>query len=440
MRILHYTLGLPPYRSGGLTKYATDLMKEQVKQGDKVFLLYPGGIRLLQCKQSIKRKHKENGIESFEILNPIPIPLYHGIKDPNNFISKCISAPSYSSFIDLVKPDVIHVHTLMGLPKELLLVAKERRIKIIFTTHDFFGLCMKCTFINIKDELCDGPTALKCAWCNQNAKSKAFLRFRNEPFVISLKNKLHKSYFPPQNIDIKIKEIESFKSLANGYQCLIDYYEDIFRLIDKFHFNSSVTETIYRKYLDHINGEVIPITNSDIKDNRANGFTCGKTLKMIFVGHTDAFKGFPMLKSVLLELLQYDWQLEVWGGEKGIDPDTDKIVYRGCYTKDDLAEIYTNCTIATVPSQWYETFSFVTLEALSYGVPVLVSNHVGAKTIVSKYSPSFIFKTREELKAKLETIMKDRSSVISFHQKIMKLPWHHDISEHSKYIKEKIYD
>ena len=26
MRVLHYTLGFPPYRSGGLTKYALDLM------------------------------------------------------------------------------------------------------------------------------------------------------------------------------------------------------------------------------------------------------------------------------------------------------------------------------------------------------------------------------------------------------------------------------
>lgn len=31
MKILHYNLGLPPYRSGGLTKYSTDLMIEQSK-------------------------------------------------------------------------------------------------------------------------------------------------------------------------------------------------------------------------------------------------------------------------------------------------------------------------------------------------------------------------------------------------------------------------
>lgn len=36
MKIIHYFLGFPPYRSGGLTKYAFDLMKAQVNDGHEV--------------------------------------------------------------------------------------------------------------------------------------------------------------------------------------------------------------------------------------------------------------------------------------------------------------------------------------------------------------------------------------------------------------------
>lgn len=46
MRILHYTLGLPPFRSGGLTRYASDLMEEQTKHNE-VFHLYPGKVDFL---------------------------------------------------------------------------------------------------------------------------------------------------------------------------------------------------------------------------------------------------------------------------------------------------------------------------------------------------------------------------------------------------------
>ena len=36
MKILHYTLGFQPSRTGGLVKYAEDLMNQQVESGYKV--------------------------------------------------------------------------------------------------------------------------------------------------------------------------------------------------------------------------------------------------------------------------------------------------------------------------------------------------------------------------------------------------------------------
>ena len=52
MNILHYTLGLPPYRSGGLTKYSLDLMLEQISEGHTLSLLYPSDLtfKYPKCK------------------------------------------------------------------------------------------------------------------------------------------------------------------------------------------------------------------------------------------------------------------------------------------------------------------------------------------------------------------------------------------------------
>ena len=41
MKIIEYTLGLPPYRRGGLPRYSLDLATELAKDND-VYLLYPG--------------------------------------------------------------------------------------------------------------------------------------------------------------------------------------------------------------------------------------------------------------------------------------------------------------------------------------------------------------------------------------------------------------
>ena len=42
MKILHYALGFPPYRSGGLTKYCIDLLLAQKEEGHDVAMMWPG--------------------------------------------------------------------------------------------------------------------------------------------------------------------------------------------------------------------------------------------------------------------------------------------------------------------------------------------------------------------------------------------------------------
>lgn len=52
------------------------------------------------------------------------------------------------------------------------------------------------------------------------------------------------------------------------------------------------------------------------------------------------------------------------------------------YTYDELENIFDETDILVVPSIWYETFGFTVLEALSYGVPVIISGTVGSKDIL----------------------------------------------------------
>ncbi len=52
MKVLHYALGFPPYRSGGLTKFCVDLMIQQKKEGHTVAMLWPGQMRVIKKKIS----------------------------------------------------------------------------------------------------------------------------------------------------------------------------------------------------------------------------------------------------------------------------------------------------------------------------------------------------------------------------------------------------
>lgn len=52
------------------------------------------------------------------------------------------------------------------------------------------------------------------------------------------------------------------------------------------------------------------------------------------------------------------------------------------YSYTELEKIFDETDVMVAPSVWYETFGFTVLEALSYGVPVVISGNVGAKDIL----------------------------------------------------------
>lgn len=53
------------------------------------------------------------------------------------------------------------------------------------------------------------------------------------------------------------------------------------------------------------------------------------------------------------------------------------------YSYGELENIFDKTDVLVVPSIWYETFGYTVLEALSYGVPVIISDTVGAKNILA---------------------------------------------------------
>ena len=83
-----------------------------------------------------------------------------------------------------------------------------------------------------------------------------------------------------------------------------------------------------------------------------------------------------------------------------------KVVENG-FTQSDLPEIMSNTDVLVATSIWYETFGFTVLEALSFGIPVIVSDHVGAKDIVG--NAGIIVKAGDisELKNVIEALIND---------------------------------
>lgn len=309
MRILHYSLGFPPYRTGGLTKCSYDLMLEQVKEGHEVSLLWPGEIKLLDHKTHIKNDKPVNGIESYEVINPIPVPYDEGIIDIKTFMDEG-DKNVYRPFLEQLHPDVIHVHTLMGLHKNFLVVAKEQGIRLVFTTHDLFPICPKVTMFRSGDVCTTVEDCRFCPECNMTALSMKKMQILQSPAYRTLKDsKIVKRVRKSQRDEYLSESVEVAgepQDTPSDYQCLRAHYKSMLELMDFIHYNSTLTKYVYDRYLGAFPGKVIPITHADIADHRKIKDYNHKTLRLTYLGPKGGAKGFFVSRRCLMNFGRQD--------------------------------------------------------------------------------------------------------------------------------------
>ena len=315
MKILHYSLGFPPYRSGGLTKYCIDLMFAQAQKGHDVALMWPGKmnltghfVRFKRTKNMQKVGHEREMFESYEMINPLPVPLDEGILEVDKYMEPAENPEVFEEILREINPDAIHIHTFMGLYPELLIAAKELGIRTVFTTHDYFGICPKITLFRDGD-VCNGDCG-KCEVCNKDAlstnkikvmQSGAYRKYKDLGIIKKIR-KNHRASFFEEDAKLIEEEEDTEKRFEQEdlsdevYEALREYYRQFFHFIDVVHYNSTVTRDVFKKYLPmETKGKVINISNSEIEDKRKlRGF--GPKIRIVYPAPAKDSKGFYMLK------------------------------------------------------------------------------------------------------------------------------------------------
>lgn len=411
MRILHYSLGFPPYRTGGLTKFCMDLMKQQVSDGNEVALMWPGSLTITG-KTKVKDRGYINSIQSFEVINPLPVPYDEGIIEFKKFTS---NKPEkvYIDFLRKYCPDIIHIHTLMGMHDSFLSSAKKLNIRMVFTAHDFFPLCPKVKLFSGNMICQTAEKCVNCPQCNITAlkpwkivllQSSLYRYFKDNRVVKILRRNHRKKYL--NNIIQDKKDCLQVTNSPDDYLILRKYYLDMLSKIDCIHYNSSVTREVYERFQVHTNSMVFPITHGDICDHRKKK-EFGQFLRITFLGSDGGEKGFFCLKGALdkLWLKNKEFSLNLFFVPNELSP---YMKIHDKYSYIELEEIFDATDILIAPSMWCETFGFTVLEALSFGVPVLISDTVGAKDILVDGGGIVIEDITED---KLEDVIEQLNSI-----------------------------
>ena len=229
------------------------------------------------------------------------------------------------------------------------------------------------------------------------------------------------------------------------FEMLLKTYKRMFGMVDAIHFNSQNTADVYGKLIDvPIESVVVPITHSDIGDHRQLRKFDHKELRLCFIGSESPYKGLSMLKRVPPQLNKEGFKekisLSVYRGRSGSDDVCANVTYKGRFSATQMATVYNSMDMLVVPSIWNETFGFIVLEAIQYGVPVLVSSKVGAKDVVKQYAPQFVFETENDLYMILIRLITNREELVAYNQKIVELPWQWSMKDHADEVARVFYD
>ena len=418
MRILHYALGFPPYRSGGLTKYVIDLAMEQKKAGHFVGVLWPG--RMGKGKIRILHKLSKEGLVSYELINPLPVPLLNGINCPEAFMTK-EKVDRYVAIFESIKVDVLHIHTLMGLHKEALVAAKKMGIRTIYTTHDYFGLCTKVNMLNCRGEVCIERCNEMCSRCNMSALSLKKIYLMQSLLYRKLKGTailtLMRREYKKKNIVLEMDKAVNGQIDIINYDSLYEYYNKMFQMIDIFHCNSPISKGVFNSFIQNMKYKVIPITNTGIKSAYKKKEIDKKHIVFGFFGDGVPFKGYWLLLEALDELYleTQNFVLKTFIGQQ---KDRNYIETAEPFLASSLYSVLDTIDILIVPSIWMETFGMVVPEALSRGVPVIATENVGASCIIPTGAGKVIKPEKEMLINVLRQVVQNPESLLEMNRNL----------------------
>lgn len=378
MKILHYGLGFPPERSGGLVKYSLSLINEQINSGHDVKLVYPGRFNLLHKEPYFKSGIRQH-IPFVELINSLPLPLIGSIKDPADFMMLA-NINIFLDFLSTEKPDVIHLHTLMGLYAEFLTAAKQLNIKVIFTTHDFFGISPNPKFyLDGHDFVDDSEYDI---WNNirEYGSSTQKIRLVQLSIYPHLRKLLKRIKKPLMHRINSVERVNWRAQSDRDFQNLKNYYLEMLQNVDTVHFNSKISKQVYQKFLPKMNWKefIVPITSENINSGEVQ-LKKNNINTIAYIGPYTEEKGFFDFIKLAKEFLKMDdnHRVILMGDDASVS--LDNITNVGKYNREQMSQYLGQVDLVILPSQWHETFGLIALEVLASGTKVVVSNKMGVK-------------------------------------------------------------
>ena len=293
----------------------------------------------------------------------------------------------FAKLLDKVHPDIVHIGHLNHLSTSLAFPARERRVPIVFTLHDYWLMCPRGQFIQMYPQdpsdvwaLCDGQEDRKCA-------VRCYVR-----------------YFSGNG-----DEYERDAAYWTGWVGRrMGHVREVCDAVDMF---IAPSRYLLQRFRDDFGIPEQKLTYLDYGFHRrmeGRRRTLGEPFTFGYIGTHIPAKGVNHLIESF-GTVSGSPRLRIWGRDRGVETEGLKaqsrslpnsagrrLEWMGEYRNQDIvADVFNRCDAIVVPSIWAENSPLVIHEALQARVPVITADYGGMAEYIHHEKNGLLFTHRD---------------------------------------------
>ncbi len=375
MRILLVNHGYPPESQGG-SERCVRFLAQGLRGANQVGVLYRS--RDNSRPDHEVRESEDGGVRLFALNNlHRRVPGFEAYRDPR-------AAAAAAGVLDLFAPELVHVHHLDGLSTGLVFEARKRGAPVVITLHDFWPACPLGQLLNLREEVCPGPTPRRCLGCvggqgasRPGAADEAAPRAASPPAWLHPIAGLASRALPWAGARIA-RRLETMRVVLRASDLVLAPSRFVAERLSALGFGRIETLSNPREPLT-------PLEPRPSQDGR---------VRFGFLGAAIPSKGVHVLADAFRRLADVPASLEIHGPFPAYHGDARyesrvatllrgvrgaEAALRGPYPHDRVGEILAGLDVVVVPSLWEENAPLTVEEAFSARLPVVASDHGGLR-------------------------------------------------------------
>jgi glycosyltransferase involved in cell wall biosynthesis len=275
----------------------------------------------------------------------------------------------FKALLNNFKPDIVHLNNIhTHLSPVLAEIAHKKRIRVIWTLHDYKLLCPRY------DCMKDGKPCRLCFSDKSNViKSKC------------MKNNLVAS---------ALAYIEAKKWSKSK----LEIFTDVFICPSEF-MKSQMLAGGFRE-------EKLTVLNNFLSIRESDSTNCKREDYYCYIGRLSVEKG---IETLLKTAKQLPYPLKIAGKGHLFDDlkarySSKKIEFLGHLNREEVKSLIEKARFSVIPSEWYENNPLSGIESLCSGTPVLGANIGGITELIEENRNGLLFESgnKEDLKNKIE--------------------------------------